>query len=491
VIDKDLACCAMDRTNDSLRADSDASKKDGPRDKQTAASTASHMELTADDATVVTSNRELALPNTATITERQTSTTVQTLDNINWAQPYVRSLTTTTTTSNSAHHRPPNTLHMDRTPPPPPTRAALNASANDDGILALDRNETSNDDPFHNQVLFLTNDNSADLSTSRETDLLQEPLLIHTTSDSNENKGMWTWLTELGQCGNEEDLLSDRRPHPAVPPLRVVIFVLVIVAIFAVIRMLVLDSSRCNGSASGHSKLYPTVLRYQHLLECVEQASPQTTGRAEMGADDGLPSPRQTAIDWFLTGPGRDVVIDGDCHGDFATLYSLLMLRESLRVPDASWYNDKNSIRTTRDVCIHWTQVNCSSSESLLGDDSGPVFSVTKLSLENSNLAGSFPVEMVAGLQLLTSLQVFSNADLVGTLPEFLSQLTRLEQLELHSTGLSGSVPTSWGRLTNLQDLLLHNTSITGTVPSEVCQLTSSKLQTVRVPISVQCSCCK
>jgi hypothetical protein len=231
------------------------------------------------------------------------------------------------------------------------------------------------------------------------------------------------------------------------------------------------------------------VLRYQHLLECVEQASPPTIGRAEMIADE-LPSPRQTAIDWFLTGPGRDVIIDGDCHGDFATLYSLLIIRDSLRVPDASWYNDKNSIRTTRDVCIHWTRVNCSSSESF-GDNSGPVFAVTKLSLEHSNLAGSFPVEMVSGLQLLTSLQVFSNSDLAGTLPEFLSQLTRLEQLELHSTALSGSIPTSWGRLTSLQELLLHNTSITGTVPSEVCQLTSSKLQTVRVPISVQCSCCK
>jgi hypothetical protein len=476
----------MDKTNDSLRADSDASKKDDPRDNRTL-STASHLELTTDDATVVTSNRVLALA-INTIAERQTSTTGQSLDNITWAQPYVRNLTTST--PNSAHHRPPNTLLMDRTPPPPTTTAALNAATNNDGILALDRNEPSSDDPFRNQVLFLTNDNTADLSTSQEVDLLQEPLLVHTTSDSNENKGMWTWLMELGQCDNEEDLLSGRRPHPTVPPLRVVVFVAGIAAVFAVIRMLVLDSSRCNGSKSGHSKLYPTVLRYQHLLECVEQASPQTR-RADMRTDGVPSSSRQTAIDWFLTGPGRDVVIDGDCHGDFATLYSLLMLRGSLRVPDSSWYTDKTSIRTTRDVCIHWTRLNCSSSESSFGGDGGPVFTVTKLSLENSNLAGSFPVEMVAGLQLLTSLQAFSNAGLVGNLPEFLSQLTHLEQLELHNTSWSGSIPTSLGRLTTLQELLLHNTSITGTVPSEVCQLTSSKLQTVRVPLSVQCSCCK
>jgi hypothetical protein len=111
--------CAMDRTNDSLRADSDVCKKDDPRDKQSL-STASHMDLTTDDVTVVTSNRELAFPNNTTITERQTSTTTgQSLpvDNINWAQPYVRSLTTTTRPNSSYQNRPPNTLLMDRTPP--------------------------------------------------------------------------------------------------------------------------------------------------------------------------------------------------------------------------------------------------------------------------------------------------------------------------------------------------------------------------------------
>jgi hypothetical protein len=222
----------------------------------------------------------------------------------------------------------------------------------------------------------------------------------------------------------------------------------------------------------------PSTIRWESIARCVHTLSKLDD---ENEWDPSSMSYR-TAL-WFM-GPGFLVPVECARGSSFATLYALLILRDSVNLPDSSWYRHDNEMAVAMmDVKVcHWARVQCSDEDQ-----------VTGLVLNHANLAGQLPSEM-GGLVHLEHLHLFDNAQLVGRLPTEIGQLTKLTSLQVHKTLLGGQVPSEMGLLTHLQEVLLEDTLLTGRMPEEVCSLRRNEqawLTTLRATCSrLECSCC-
>ncbi|KAJ3679755.1 hypothetical protein LUZ60_017766 [Juncus effusus] len=77
----------------------------------------------------------------------------------------------------------------------------------------------------------------------------------------------------------------------------------------------------------------------------------------------------------------------------------------------------------------------------------------------------------------VTSLTIFQDANVTGTIPTAISSLPYLQILVLHHLpGVSGTIPSALGNLPKLIQLTISFTSITGPVPSFLSSLTSLTL---------------
>lgn len=231
---------------------------------------------------------------------------------------------------------------------------------------------------------------------------------------------------------------------------------------------------------SPHHTNIPEADRDTAIWECAEQLS---------GAAAVLPdgSPRKLAVQEFLAGVASDVPISGDCswQSAFGTIYGILVLRESLAVAHPSWHPVHKLIGPF-DVC-HWAGIKCNLRKDVQG-----------IFLNNANLTGTIPAEIAGFAASLSTLHLFTNDDIIGTLPHEMGELTNLEVMFLHETKIAGSVPASFGSLGKLQQLLLDHTHLTGTMPQEVCDLRLFALSSLHADClgphaKVQCStltCC-
>ena len=179
-------------------------------------------------------------------------------------------------------------------------------------------------------------------------------------------------------------------------------------------------------------------------------------------------SPRWKAVEYFLEGSAGQLVKLDDCDVEgsfFSTMYSLILIRESLNITNPSWYDRRFEIRELDDICSgnRWKRIKCGTVEGKQG--------ITELSLNNANLHGTIPPEVNVLRRTLQFLYLYSNTNLIGSIPEELSLLTNLQDLQIHYSGVSGTIPTSLGQLTSLKRFLLHGTKLTGTMPEEVCYL--------------------
>ena len=188
------------------------------------------------------------------------------------------------------------------------------------------------------------------------------------------------------------------------------------------------------------------------------------------------------AVKWFLTGAGQDISVpDSDCawNAPFGILYALIVTRETLTVTDRSWHTG-NPLVDSSDAC-KWKRIKCDENQTITG-----------LTLNHANLTGTIPDELAQGLARLTKLHLYSNDNLIGSIP---SQFGLLE-LFVHKTRLTGTIPSHLGRLVLLKELLLDTTSLSGTMPSEICQLRAGNLHILRANCrngKVQCDhpqCC-
>uniref|UniRef100_R7W8L7 LRR receptor-like serine/threonine-protein kinase GSO1 n=1 Tax=Aegilops tauschii TaxID=37682 RepID=R7W8L7_AEGTA len=91
------------------------------------------------------------------------------------------------------------------------------------------------------------------------------------------------------------------------------------------------------------------------------------------------------------------------------------------------------------------------------------------LSLSGNNLVGSIPPWLV-NLTRLTTLELFSN-HLTGSIPPWLGNLTCLTSLELSDNLLTGSIPAEFGKLMYLTILDLSSNHLNESVPAEIGSL--------------------
>jgi hypothetical protein len=93
-------------------------------------------------------------------------------------------------------------------------------------------------------------------------------------------------------------------------------------------------------------------------------------------------------------------------------------------------------------------------------------------------LSGKLPSEL-GNLKALTSMTL-SGYQFSGTIPTELAKLTLLDYLSLYRNELSGSIPTQLGRLTKLGELdVRDNAGLTGTVPESLCAMINSNRELV------------
>ena len=94
------------------------------------------------------------------------------------------------------------------------------------------------------------------------------------------------------------------------------------------------------------------------------------------------------------------------------------------------------------------------------------------LHLQACEMRGEFPIGIFT-LPNLRALDVNYNEDLTGSLPNFQSWSSPLEDLSLAVTGFSGKLPASMGNLRSLIYLDLYNCNFLGNIPSSIGNLTN------------------
>ncbi|XP_018838884.1 receptor-like protein 7 isoform X1 [Juglans regia] len=96
--------------------------------------------------------------------------------------------------------------------------------------------------------------------------------------------------------------------------------------------------------------------------------------------------------------------------------------------------------------------------------------SLKLLALSNCSLYGQFPTR-IFHLPHLQKLDVWSNEDLTGHLPEFHTN-SPLKYLYLDGTNFSGNLPASIGNLNSLTSFTIYNCNFSGTIPNSFSNLT-------------------
>lgn len=97
---------------------------------------------------------------------------------------------------------------------------------------------------------------------------------------------------------------------------------------------------------------------------------------------------------------------------------------------------------------------------------------VVALDLSGQGLQGSIPLNSIAALHSLTSLDL-SNNMLSGELPDDLGNLSNLQRLDLSRNQLTGSIPSSLSGLHSLLHLNVSFNNLHGSIPLELSSLNS------------------
>ncbi|KAG7346136.1 hypothetical protein IV203_005204 [Nitzschia inconspicua] len=221
----------------------------------------------------------------------------------------------------------------------------------------------------------------------------------------------------------------------------------------------------------------PSDQRLENVIQCASILSSKNI-------DSKSDASRWKAVEYFYSGGGRNIETN-DCANKesfFSTMYSLIVVRESMNIANPTWNDDKKQVSDLLDVCT-WKRLHCSSVGGLL--------SITKLSLNNADLNGTIPPE-ISGFLRLEAIVAFSNPKLNGNIPSEVGLLSNIKDMQLHFTNVSGTVPTSLGTLSSLSSLRLYDTRLEGVMPQEVCSLRDvGNLTVLEADCTLlQCNCC-
>ncbi|XP_024377274.1 uncharacterized protein [Physcomitrium patens] len=147
-----------------------------------------------------------------------------------------------------------------------------------------------------------------------------------------------------------------------------------------------------------------------------------------------------------------DAVAEGPTTLSVSENVAMLTLREQLRVEDSAW-------QPQEDPCWYWRGVQCVN---------GHVDSILLTGLPRYSPKSKPPVlQDVWALQQLQMLRVFNASQVTfeGGIPEWFSNLTSLESLDLSECSLSGPLPLNFGILVRLGSLTLAQNSLSGPLP--------------------------
>lgn len=128
-----------------------------------------------------------------------------------------------------------------------------------------------------------------------------------------------------------------------------------------------------------------------------------------------------------------------------------------------NWTNNDGWLVT--DLPCTWQGVTCEGNR------------VKSLQLQNNNLVGTLP-NAISNLDMATLINL-SNNNLTGSLPFSIPGLDNIEVFNLSNNGLSGGIPPEFGLLTSLKVLALDNNALTGTIPPDLGYLI--ELKTLRL----------
>ena len=159
--------------------------------------------------------------------------------------------------------------------------------------------------------------------------------------------------------------------------------------------------------------------------------------------------------------------------------YSALQdLYNSTNGPHWEWRNETVNGKTT----IPWNFTDPSLNNPCADNWQGVLCScvgirgctVTKLSLNSHNLAGTIP-SSISQLANLTQL-VLNRNNITGEVPSTITKLVKLESLDFGANSINGSIPSAIGNLVSLQDLDLHGNEMTGSLPTSFYDLVNLEL---------------
>ncbi|XP_022720458.1 putative leucine-rich repeat receptor-like serine/threonine-protein kinase At2g14440 isoform X4 [Durio zibethinus] len=170
---------------------------------------------------------------------------------------------------------------------------------------------------------------------------------------------------------------------------------------------------------------------------------------------------------------------------------ALQALKKALGLPNRFGWNG--------DPCVPkehpWSGADCHF------DNSGSNWFIDGLGLDNQGLRGFLPNE-ISQLHHLQNLNLSGNS-IHGTIPSSLGTVTSLEILDLSYNFLNGSIPESLGQLTALRRLNLNSNSLSGRVPAalggrllngasfNVLVEKAAEYTSIKADCSKRCSLCK
>jgi len=122
----------------------------------------------------------------------------------------------------------------------------------------------------------------------------------------------------------------------------------------------------------------------------------------------------------------------------------------------SQWQNLPSSWKQSTDPCDNqWDGIQCANGR------------VITLSLPGFNIKGKINDD-ISQLTELTSLDLSSNPDLGGSLPDSISKLQKLTTLILQGCSFTDAIPTTIGNLRNLSFLALNSNNFSGSIPATI-----------------------
>lgn len=172
----------------------------------------------------------------------------------------------------------------------------------------------------------------------------------------------------------------------------------------------------------------------------------------------------------FSDASGEPFALSGEIPGFFAELSSLAILNLSNNGFNGSFPQGVFHLERLRVLDV---SSNTNLSGSLPEFPAAGEASLEVLDLSETNFSGQIPGS-IGNLKRLKMLDISgSNGRFSGALPDSISELTSLSFLDLSSSGFQlGELPASIGRMRSLSTLRLSECAISGEIPSSVGNLT-------------------